>query len=133
MKKLTPTQLIQISYLGENPLFDFADIAFHKSGFTHIHVSTVPGADWRDVAMALSEIFPDITFDRKQTGDDEPTYNIEVGEGICFFLNMVAVETEWTAEKLKTAIIGVDLAKSEDMTGNVWKPWTLEEILRNEG
>lgn len=100
MKKLTVTQLIQISHLGENPLFDFADIAFHKSGFTHIHVSAVPGADWLKVALELSKIFPDITFDRRQTGDDEATYDISVGEGICFFLNMVPVETEWTMEEI---------------------------------
>ena len=102
MKNLTLGQLAQISSLTQSPLIEFADICFHSSGYTHIHVSSALDVDWHLVALELSEIFPDITIDRRQIDDGEVTYDVEVEEGIVVFLvmNATPVEKEWTCEEI---------------------------------
>ena len=100
MLKLTIGELTQISSLTKSPLIEFASISFHSSGYTHIHVSSVPDVDWVLVAHELSEIWPDITVDRKQVDDGEVTYHVEVGEGIAVFLMMNVTPKEMSVEEI---------------------------------
>jgi hypothetical protein len=102
MKHLTIGQQTQISSLTKSPLIDFASISFYSSGFTHVQVSSTLDVNWHSVAMELSEIFPNITIDRRQVDDGEVTYHVEVEEGIHVFLmmNVTPVEKEWTCEEI---------------------------------
>jgi len=98
MLELTATQLTQILQLHKNPLISFASVSVHKSGYTHLTISSEPDADWTLVALELSYIFPDIQIDRKQVDDGPVTYDVEVGEGIVVYLmmNESPVEEVWT-------------------------------------
>lgn len=147
MKKLTVTQLTAIQELSNYPTISRVDLEFFPNNLSQITIVSTINADWNDVDKSindeLDEAFPDLEYygapcKYSQPGDESETrelyfINFEGESLIRLIMRSKDEPTKWTAEKLKTAIIGVDLAKSEDMTGNVRKPWTLEEIMRNEG
>lgn len=148
MKKLTAAQIQAIQELAEYPVpISRVDVEFLSDGTSRITIVSELNADWNRVDQIihdeLDESLPDLEYYGKPIKYSYPVDESETRE--MYFINFegeslirLIMRTKdepraWTAEKLKTAIIGVDLAKSEDMTGNVRKPWTLEEILKREG